>query len=84
MTIKLPLREKFADLAHIQWSGWMVYLFGKSVENNDGSMTIPKEYVDRWKRQMSTCYDDLPGNEKTSDQEEADKVLATLIHWFWR
>lgn len=69
------LREKLADYAHDAWSGWMQYLFTKSKSNEDGSITIPKELVDRWARQMYTKYKNLPVNEKESDLAEADKMI---------
>ena len=43
------LKEQFASQAHEQWSHWMKHLFKVSEENEDGSVTIPKELVDRWK-----------------------------------
>jgi hypothetical protein len=73
------LREKFADLAHRQWSGWMEYLFEKSTKNEDGTVTIPKWAVDRWTKQIKTDYKDLSQQEQDSDRTEADKFLAILM-----
>ena len=56
----------------------MQYLFGVSVENADGTVTIPAVHVARWKRQMTTAYDNLSEREKDSDREEADKILALI------
>lgn len=75
---KLDDREKLAAYAHMAWSGWMIYLFSKSVHNADGSVTIPPLLVERWKRQMNTRYRDLPETEKESDRSEADKMLAIV------
>jgi len=72
------MKEKIAELAHDQWSGWMKYLFSKNKKNKDGSFTIPKEFVDRWERQMNTSYEDLSEPEKDSDRKEADKFLKML------
>jgi hypothetical protein len=72
------LREKLADLAHKQWSGWMKHLFSKSRKNDDGTVTIPAWAVERWARQMNTDYKDLPEEEKESDREEARKVIQVL------
>lgn len=72
------LREKFADLAHRQWSGWMEYLFSKSTNNEDGTVTIPRWAVDRWRRQMITPYHGLSRSEQISDEKEADRFLALL------
>jgi hypothetical protein len=70
--------EKLAELAHIQWSGWMEYLFSKCTFNEDGTATIPKWAVDRWKRQIATDYKDLPEEEKESDRNEARRVMELL------
>ena len=73
------MREKLAALAHSQWSGWMKYLFSKSIEQSNGSVLIPAWAADRWKRQMNTPYDELPEEEKESDRTEADKMLAQML-----
>lgn len=70
-----PRREALAAYAHQAWSGWMRYMFAQSRTNKDGTVTIPKELVDRWTRQMQTPYEDLPGEEKESDRHEADRML---------
>lgn len=71
--------ELLADYAHHSWSGWMAYLFEKSTLNPDGSVTIPKELVDRWKRQLSTDYKNLPNGEKESDRDEARNILELFL-----
>jgi len=42
-------------------------------------MTIPKDSVDHWKRQIKTKYSDLTEDEKDSDLEQADKILKILM-----
>lgn len=74
----LNLREELADYAHEAWSGWMKYLFEKSVEEPDGTVTIPAWAVKRWRRQATTIYKDLPEEEKESDREEADRMLEIV------
>lgn len=74
----IDIREQLAALEHVQWAGWMKYLFEKSIENADGSINIPTELVERWKRQMKTPYSNLSENEKESDRELADKVLQII------
>lgn len=70
--------ENGAAIAHSQWSGWMKYLFTKCADNCDGTATIPKWAVDRWKRQMETEYADLPPEEKASDRKEAQRYIDFL------
>jgi len=72
------MREKLAELAHSQWSGWMKYLFSKGTFNKDGTWIMPAWAVERWSHQMQTSYPQLPESEKESDREEADKFLAVI------
>ncbi len=72
------MRERIADLCHSQWAGWMSYLFSKGTFNSDGSWTMPPEFVQRWKRQLKTPYENLSQPEKDSDRKEADKFLKIL------
>lgn len=69
---------KLADVQHEIWSHWMKYLFEVSIHNDDGTVTIPADKVENWKRQMITTYFDLSDQEKKSDLEQAKKVLAVL------
>ena len=57
----------------------MEYLFQKSTENKEGTVTIPKSYVDRWKRQMNTKYSRLTDDEKESDRIEARKFINIFL-----
>lgn len=74
------IREELAAVAHSQWAGWMRYMFEKCIRlpGADAGFYIPKQYVERWTRQMNTSYPDLPENEKESDRTEADVVLSVL------
>lgn len=69
---------KLADVQHEIWSHWMKYLFEVSVQNDDGTVTIPADKVENWKRQMVTRYADLSSKEQESDIEQAQKVVAAL------
>ena len=80
------MREKLADLCHEQWSGWMEYLFSKSipykpgeVQNYSGAVIIPQWAVERWQGQMKTSYVDLTEEEKESDRNQADKFLDVIF-----
>ena len=69
--------ERLARAAHTAWSGWMEYLFRKCAECGTESI-IPAWAVERWKRQASTAYDDLPEDEKESDRDEARRYIRAL------
>ena len=72
------MREKFAELAHKQWSGWMRYLFKKGTFNKDGTWTMPPWAVERWTRQAETPFSNLSPTEQESDRKEADRFLELL------
>jgi hypothetical protein len=71
-------REKLAGIQHEIWAHWMSYLFSVSVQNDDGTYTIPSDKVKRWKRQIATPYDELSEHEKDGDREQAEKVVPFL------
>ena len=70
--------EKLSKYAHDAWSGWMKHVFKKGVVNKDGTLTIPKWAVDRWKRQLKTDYKDLSNKEKESDRKEVKKFIKVI------
>lgn len=70
--------EVIADYEHDRWSRWQKHLFSKCIINKDGSLTIPKEFVDRWTRQMNTDYIDLTEEEKDSDRKEAISIIENI------
>lgn len=74
-------REKLASYAHKQWSGWMKYLFSKSVIVS-GVCVIPAWLVERWLGQMNTSYEELSEPEKESDRKEADGMLEIICRSF--
>ena len=71
----MNLRERLAENAHISWAGWTQYVFNTCTENPDGSLTIPADKVNRWKRQIETPYNKLSYTEQESDRTEADIIL---------
>lgn len=82
---KNQIREALAEYAHMAWSRWMQYIFVKSgcvVEPGImPQIVIPYDLVELWTKQMTTPYMDLPEDEKESDRQEADRLLA-IMHRF--
>ena len=70
--------EKLADNEHNRWANWQKYVHSKCIKNEDGSLTIPKEYVEHWEYEINTKYKDLPENIKESDRKEVTQVLKIL------
>ena len=57
------------------WTGIVITV---SILNQDGSVTIPKHYVGRWKRLMGLPYHLLSDKEQGSDRHQANKVLSKI------
>lgn len=76
--MKQTLRIALADKQHQIWAHWMRYQFSCCVQNADGSLTIPSDKVERWKRQIATDYCNLSPKEQESDIEQADKIFDVI------
>ena len=82
------LFDEIANREHEQWAHWMKYIFSKCIEERSdnkarvttGNLIIPRELVERWRRQLDTSYSDLPDEEKKSDIKEAEKILELIKH----
>ncbi len=72
------LRERLSDKQHEIWSHWMAWVFKICPANEDGSVTISPELVQRWTRQINTPYAELSEGEKESDRHQADKILKVI------
>ena len=79
------MKEVLAAHAHDMWSGWMKYMFEKSIsycpgriQAEEGALIIPKWAAKRWTRQMNTMYKDLSEEEKESDRKEADGIMKII------
>ncbi len=72
------LVEALADKEHASWARWMHYLFTRCYETYDGNYVIPRELVDRWRRQKNTPYAELSEQEKQSDRDEVAYILPII------
>lgn len=73
------LIEKLSAIEHERWAHWQSYLHSKCNKNDDGSLTIPKELVKKWDKQIKTNYSDLTEKEKNSDREQVMKYLDHIL-----
>lgn len=73
------LNEALAGAAHGVWAEWMRYQCTMCIQNFDGSLTIPKDLVERWTRQAVTSYNDLADSEKPSDRDVANRHIMPVI-----
>lgn len=67
------LREQLAAIEHERWASWQRYMHSVASPNNDGSLTIPASFIERWERQITTPYAELAEWEKASDREQVDR-----------
>jgi hypothetical protein len=75
------LIELLADKEHNSWARWTNYLFNRcDLERGKDSFryVIPRELVERWKRQIDTPYADLSEQEKQSDRDEVEHILPII------
>ncbi len=72
------LLEQLAAHEHERWAHWQKFLYKTCLENEDGSLTIPKEKVELWKKQINTPYEELTEKEKEADRYGARKILEII------
>ena len=80
--------EKLANVQHEIWAHWMKYMFSQCEEEKEedmfgkdyptGGLIIPKEKVERWKRQIETSYSKLTEKEKESDRNQVRKFIHLI------
>jgi hypothetical protein len=70
--------EAGAALEHERWARWQAYLFSRCIRNTDGSMTMSREDVEHWQRQIETPYSQLSETEKESDRKESRSYLSLV------
>ena len=71
--------EFHAARQHQIWAHWMDYQFSLCQEQADGSLVIPAEQVERWKRQLATSYDELSEAERESDRQVVREHLPEVL-----
>ena len=71
--------EFHAERQHQIWGHWMDYQFSLCQEQADGSLVIPAEKVERWKRQLATSYAELSEAERESDRQVVREHLPEVL-----
>lgn len=74
--------ESLAEAEHDRWSHWQRYLHSKAKRNSDGSLSIPRDLVERWERLMATPYQQLSEREKESDRDQVRRYLPIIADAF--
>ena len=73
------LIEQLAAIEHARWAHWQRYVHDQCEPQENGSLVIPADLVERWEAQIETPYADLTEREKASDREQVQKYLPTVI-----
>ncbi len=76
---KNKLFEELSNIEHQRWVGWQKYMHSLCIKNQDGSLTIPKESVDHWTKQINTPYQNLSEREKESDRDEVRRYWNLIL-----
>lgn len=71
--------NSLAAIEHERWAHWQKYLHEQCEPQADGSLRIPAELVERWKRQLETPFAELPDSEQESDREQVLRYLPTVV-----
>lgn len=70
--------ESGASIEHDRWARWQKYMFSKGTVDENGVFHLPKEFVDRWFRQIDTHYSELSEAEKESDRKESRTYIPLV------
>lgn len=68
-TIQEIRGEQFANVVHEIWANWIGYCHSICTPQDNGSLVIPADKVERWNRQAATPFSELSEKEKQSDRE---------------
>ena len=71
-------KEQIAAASHRAWIRAMERIFKVSVFHNNGTVTIPRFFVDRWKSEMGLRYDEKEDRDKVYDRAEADRIIDAI------
>lgn len=74
----LEFVEKGADLEHDRWARWQKYLHSLCKKNKDGSLTISKERVKHWEKEIETPYEYLTEELKEYDRKETRNYIPLI------
>lgn len=71
--------DRLAAVEHERWAHWQRYLHDQCERQDDGSLVIPPELVQRWELQITTPYARLSTEERRSDQEQVLRYLPLVV-----
>ena len=81
-SVESELIERLSFNEHLRWAKWQRHVHASCEQNEDGSLTIPKEKVERWERQIVTDYENLPEPEKEADRRQVRQILNIIKNFY--
>ena len=81
-SVESELIERLSFNEHLRWTKWQRHVHASCEQNEDGSLTIPKEKVARWERQIVTDYENLPEPEKEADRRQVRQILNIIKNFY--
>lgn len=67
----MSMRERFAELAHLQWAMW-----ASTILASESGLSADRR--ERWTRLIATPYRELTEAEKDQDRVWADRYIALI------
>lgn len=71
-------KRRLAEEVHAGWKGFANYILGKGKPMPDGSMLIPKVYIDRWRRMGESTHYKLRTREKVWADTVVERILTAM------
>ncbi len=68
-----------AAIEHERWAHWQAYLHEQCDRQEDGSLRIPADLVERWMRQIETPFGELSEEERESDRDQVRRYLPMVV-----
>ena len=81
---RAALVDQLAAIEHERWAHWQRYMHGKALRQDDGTLVISAELVERWEKQIETPYANLSADEQKSDKEQVERYLPIIEETFVR
>lgn len=74
----MDFNERLASIQHDTWCDFKRNLYAICEQNNDGSLTIPKEYVKQWRIDINTPYEKLSLEKKEYCRDKSRVYISVF------
>lgn len=74
----MSISDQAAKLFHSIWVNWINHLLSRCLLNDDGSLVIPKDVVERLKS-TSTRFETLPDEQKKYFRSKSKAIIDFIV-----